>query len=54
MAHGPDARWGVNVSIVAAFGEGTDEERAIDLIGAGCDLLPAVAWPRRGAPAAAT
>ena len=46
VAHGPEARWGENVSVVAAFGEGTDEERAIDLIGAGCGLLPAGAWPR--------
>jgi hypothetical protein len=46
VAHGPDARWGVNVSVVAAFGAGSDEDRAIDLIGAGCDLLPAKPWPR--------
>jgi hypothetical protein len=49
VAHGPDARWGVSVSLVAAFGEGTDEERSIDLIAVGCDMLP---WPRPRAAAA--
>ena len=40
VAHAPEVRWGVGISIGVTYGAGTDAQRTIDLISAGCDFQP--------------
>ena len=40
VAHAPEVRWGVGISIGVTFGSGNAAARTIDLISAGCDFQP--------------
>jgi peptidoglycan hydrolase-like protein with peptidoglycan-binding domain len=40
VAHAPEVRWGVGISIGVTYGGGTAAQRTIDLISAGCDFQP--------------
>jgi hypothetical protein len=40
VAHAPEVRWGVGISIGVRYGGGTSGNRTIDLISAGCDFQP--------------
>ncbi len=40
IAHAPEVRWGVGISIGVTYGGGSSASRTIDMISAGCDFQP--------------